>query len=307
MNRPAFNPELTASPADLGSNARGALRAWMELVRLPNLPTAAADIMAGWAIAESSEPRTLFLLCASSVALYGGGIAMNDVADAAVDAVERPERPIPSGRIRRSHAALLASSMLLLGVVLAAQVSVASAMVALAIVAAVLSYDLLTKQFVVAPLNMGMCRGLNLALGISAAPAALGSKWTLCLIALVYITAVTFISRDEVWGGRRTAAQIGVAIVFGVASLLTGLALAHSAMAGIVGGVAFAVAVLPSWWRAARSPEASKARSGVRAGVLGIVLVDAALAGIYGSAALAAMTGALYLLAVVLSRRFWVT
>src|SRR4029453_15162741 len=41
--------------------------------------------------------RTAGLAC-SSVCLYWAGMAANDWADRELDAVERPDRPIPSGR-----------------------------------------------------------------------------------------------------------------------------------------------------------------------------------------------------------------
>jgi len=81
------------------------LRGYLRLARPANLPTAAADIFAGAAIAgiiSYSEPISmsympLVYLVFSTIFLYAGGVALNDVFDYELDAVERPERPIPSG------------------------------------------------------------------------------------------------------------------------------------------------------------------------------------------------------------------
>ena len=82
-------------------------RAYLELVRLPNLFTAVGDIVAGYLVVSRGVDVSwgvLAILIASSVCFYAGGVVLNDYFDRDVDAVERPERPIPSGRIREGSA-----------------------------------------------------------------------------------------------------------------------------------------------------------------------------------------------------------
>lgn len=88
-------------------------RALLELMRPPNLVTAAADVLAGAAVADALlDPRLLALVLASAL-LYAGSAVMNDVFDARLDARERPERPIPSGRVTRSEGFSFGSLLLL--------------------------------------------------------------------------------------------------------------------------------------------------------------------------------------------------
>ena len=94
----------------------------LDLLRIPNVTTAISDIVAAWILIDITTetvlpawPALLWTALASAC-LYSGGMALNDVADASRDAFERPERPIPSGRISRSTATLIASSLLVLGV-----------------------------------------------------------------------------------------------------------------------------------------------------------------------------------------------
>jgi len=86
------------------------LRDLAELVRAPAALSVPGDIVAGAAAAGVLGPRTLGLAC-SSVCLYWAGMAANDYADRELDAVERPERPIPSGRISPRAAAALAAGL----------------------------------------------------------------------------------------------------------------------------------------------------------------------------------------------------
>ncbi len=71
-----------------------------ELVRLPAVLSVPGDVLVGAAVSGQGRdvPRTAGLVAASSC-LYLAGMALNDYADRDVDAVERPGRPIPSGRV----------------------------------------------------------------------------------------------------------------------------------------------------------------------------------------------------------------
>ncbi|MFS8580639.1 MAG: UbiA family prenyltransferase, partial [Novibacillus thermophilus] len=104
------------------------IRSYLELIRFPNLFSAMADIVAGAWVAvglSSSSPFSLELaaLLLSSAALYAMGIVMNDYFDFELDCKERPERPLPSGRISRSSALSLGAALGLTGVGLAALVN----------------------------------------------------------------------------------------------------------------------------------------------------------------------------------------
>ena len=149
-----------------------ALKPYLQLVRLPNVFTAAADSLAGWLLVGgglAAFDRWL-PLSAASMAIYAAGIALNDVFDYAIDLEERPGRPLPSGRVSRRFAAWLGGILLALGPCLAAlSGSWSSLAVALALVACVLGYNAGLKRTVLGPEVMGACRGLNLLLGMSQA------------------------------------------------------------------------------------------------------------------------------------------
>src|SRR3546814_12906247 len=53
----------------------------------------------------------------STACLYGGGVVLNDYFDAALDAVERPERPIPREDISKKQAGIFGAVLLLLGII----------------------------------------------------------------------------------------------------------------------------------------------------------------------------------------------
>src|SRR5437667_10407683 len=98
------------------------LRAYAQLVRLPNLPTALADIcLAALALAvqppagdlvEGFPGVRLALLLLASACLYSAGMVWNDYFDQEQDKHERPSRPLPSGRVKPAEAVRLGSALL---------------------------------------------------------------------------------------------------------------------------------------------------------------------------------------------------
>src|SRR5437868_4239352 len=131
--------------------------ALLTMARPANIVTAHADILAGYAAADTVQFSHLALLLIATTGLYGGGIVWNDVCDAEQDAAERPERPIPRGTVSRTQAAVFGGLLLLGGVVSAFCASKTSGFVALATALAALLYDALAKrQAILGPLNMGL-------------------------------------------------------------------------------------------------------------------------------------------------------
>src|SRR5215210_1550844 len=119
-------------------------RAYLELVRLPNLFTAVGDIMAGYLIVSRGVDiswRHLATLMVASICLYAAGVVLNDYFDRDGDAVERAERPIPSGRIQERDALTLGLLLLAVGCALGASTGVLSLVVSVLLAGCIVLYD----------------------------------------------------------------------------------------------------------------------------------------------------------------------
>jgi hypothetical protein len=285
------------------------LRPYLELVRPPNVTTAIADILAGYAVAGAPWPGRVAWLLGATVCLYAGGIVLNDVFDAAVDRVERPERPIPSGRVSRDRAAWFGGILLLAGAALAWGGGTATGVVAAATALCIVAYDAWGKrQTWAGPVNMGLCRAGNLLIGVAATPAALRWAWPLALLPLAYITAVTAVSRGEVHGGNRAVAAVALVFLGLVLLALSWLSSwPHWSIAGLVLTAGLAARVLPPFVRAWQHPAAGTTRRAVRSGVLSLMLLDAVLGAVYAGTLYAAGIVVTALAAGWLARRFAVT
>ncbi|MFF9063259.1 SCO3242 family prenyltransferase [Streptomyces sp. NPDC014882] len=199
----------------------GRTGAWAELLRLPALFTVPGDALAGAAAAGARPgPRTL-LAIGSSVCLYEAGMALNDWADRAEDAVERPHRPLPSGRVRPAAALTAAGALTGAGLALAAGAGRPALAVAASLAATVWAYDLALKHTPAGPAAMAAARGLDLLLGAAATGG--GTRAALPSAALLgsHTLAVTAVSRRETTGGSALAPLAALATTGALTLLVT--------------------------------------------------------------------------------------
>jgi len=192
----------SAGPRALGDRARG----WLALLRLPNLFTVPGDVVAGWFLAGGTcaNAGTAAFLGGASLCIYSAGLVLNDLADTETDRRERPDRPIPSGRVSRGGALLATLVLTAGGLGLAAAAGMASLCVAGGLVALVVIYDLGAKRVrVLGPIVMGSCRGANVLLGASTGVGAGAIILPVALAASLeaaYVASVTAIAARETVG-----------------------------------------------------------------------------------------------------------
>lgn len=293
----------------------GSWYAYLQLMRPANIVTAVADILAGAAVTLAAMGTAfalaeLSLLAAASACIYAGGVVLNDVFDRKLDEVERPERPIPSGRASFSSAAVLGALLMFAGIGFAAAASWPSAGLAFSIALLAVLYDARAKHHMLAgPLCMGLCRGLNLLLGMSLALGTLADWWLLMLIPLAYIAAITAISRGEVHGGSRLTGWMAIILLFLVSAalLMLGATAAFQLFAALPFLAYFVGRVLPPFLRAARTRQPGCIRMAVKAGVLSLICLDATLAGGFGGLLYGAGVLLLLPLSLSLAKLFAVT
>ena len=283
-------------------------------MRPANVVTAVSDILAGIAISgffftgPVHYPSIIWLIL-STMGLYAGGVVMNDVFDEKLDAIERPERPIPSGLIPKPEATSLGLSLLAAGVFLAFLVSILSGAIALLIAIAALVYDKWAKHHsFLGPLNMGTCRGLNLLLGLSIIPELVGDRWYLALVPVVYIAAITMISRGEVHGGRRlTLYAASVLYLLAMASIFYVSITRDQGIPTLFFILIWAFMVFLPLKKAIDKPEGRLIGRAVKAGVLALILMNAAWASAFGGTYLALIIILLLPFSILLAKMFAVT
>jgi 4-hydroxybenzoate polyprenyltransferase len=277
------------------------LLAFAQLLRLPNVFTAFADIAlaacvglaatAGWP-APTFWARVVLLMLASG-SLYLGGMVWNDVFDRAGDAQSRPFRPIPSGRVTVRTAVSLGVVLILLGLTLAALAGLPGhnewnpepLTYAAALAGLIFLYDGWLKHLPVGPVAMASCRFFNVLMGLTVVSDDLVRtplRLHVAGVVGVYIVGVTWFARTE--EGRSDKRQlIAAAVVIGLS-----LVLALVVRARVPGGpgafafpyllVAFGFLVGLPISRAIQRPGPKEVQAAVKRCVLGLVALDAVVA-----------------------------
>lgn len=269
------------------------MRAYLQLVRLPNVLTAAADIVLGYMFTHEQlvEWPHFALLVAISCLLYLAGMALNDYFDRRQDARERPARPIPSGRVSVATARRLGFGMLGIGLgmgwgVTQITADVRPGLVATLLAAAIVLYDGVLKQTAMAPLAMGACRFLNVLLGMSLSEQSWQAAHYVVAGGIgVYITGVTLFARTE------SRASSRMQLIQGIAVMLTGIALLASLPSWARGDEWPAIQPPPRWyvfwvliglligWRclqAVLDPRPLRVQTAVKSCLFSLVILDAA-------------------------------
>lgn len=201
-------------------------RVFLELGRVSNLPTVWSNVLAGAVLSgQAAAGATLAVAFAGSL-FYTGGMFLNDAFDAEIDRRERPERPIPSGRVALSTVmlggfALLFGGLATLGLLVVAG-SAASGVRLLAAgvftAAAVIVYDLWHKGRPLSPVIMGLCRaGLYAMAGLAVSPTLPAPTIETAVAVLAYVVGLTHIARFET--GSVVARTWPILFVFGPALL----------------------------------------------------------------------------------------
>jgi 4-hydroxybenzoate polyprenyltransferase len=309
---------------------KSSVKPYLQLMRPANIITAIADILAGISVSFYSPFATMigaalhdfwrsfrmtfelidaFSLMIATIGLYGGGVVLNDYFDADLDKVERPERPIPSGAVSKENALFLGVGLLGLGVIFALKASVLSGIIALMVALLAVFYDYRGKHIAwFAPLNMGLCRGGNLLLGASILPNNVYNYWWLALIPIVYISAITLISRGEVHGGSKTNLKKGLMMyLLVILSLLGLLYFSRHQFTVIPFLFVFAYFIFPPLIKAINEPKPEHIRIAVKSGVISLILMDATLTVIFSNIWFALIVLALLPISRGLAKKFAVT
>ena len=213
--------------------------------------------------------------------LYAGGVVLNDVFDAELDQVERPERPIPSGIVQKQFAAFFGAVLLLCGVIMAFLSNQTSGYVALGIAFLVIAYDAYSKSHaIIGPFNMGLCRGANLMLGVSIFPENLPELSFLMIIPIIYVAAITVTSRGEVHGSSDASLNfaMGLYLLTTVMVLSLGILEAFTLWRSLIFLFLLIGLIVPPMLKAKRSREPSSVGQAVKYAVLGLIVLNAAMA-----------------------------
>jgi 4-hydroxybenzoate polyprenyltransferase len=293
----------------MAAAAPDVLPVWLRLGRVSNLPTVWSNALAGAAVAGGEPWSAVTLLVALALSfLYVGGMYLNDAFDQAIDARERPTRPIPSGEVAPETVFALGFALLLLGLLaLAAALALpptdsglGAMVVGIALAGAIVFYDWNHKGNPLSPLLMGLCRVLAyLTAGLAATASPEPALGILALVGLGWLVGLTYAAKQEAFDRLERVWPLA----FLAAPLLYGLVRLDAGQLAWV-----LLLVLAAWLAFALFLLNRRARGDVPRAVVsliaGIALVDALFLASVGAAAAALAAVGCFALTLLLQR--WV-
>jgi len=177
-----------------------------ELGRVSNLPTVWTNTLAGAVLAAGKlQPGLIVLLMLAMSLAYIGGMYLNDAFDRKIDAEERPERPIPSGRIKAAEVFATGFTLLIASVLLTTWAAygwgfntLLVAVMSVTLCVTIVLYDSWHKNNPISPLIMGMCRVLVLlTAGFASTDVPSPTLFYGAAVVLCYLIGLTYVAKQE--------------------------------------------------------------------------------------------------------------
>ena len=205
-SRPRASRRRSGPPVPSSRPAAHRWRDYLLLGRVSNLPTVWTNTLAGAVLAgaDAGAGRLALLALAFSL-LYTGGMYLNDAFDRESDRRERPERPIPSGRVAAGFVFAIGFGLLAAGVAvvgLAADPRAGSGVVAissgLVLAGVIIGYDAWHKANPLSPVVMGLCRVLVYVTAALVVAGRVGSAVAGgAAVLLCYLIGLTYVAKQE--------------------------------------------------------------------------------------------------------------
>jgi hypothetical protein len=180
----------------------GDMKAWLRTVlllgRLSSLPTIWSNCLAGWLLSGGGLIENFLVLGMGTSCLYIGGMCLNHACDASVDAIHRPERPIPSGMVATQTVMLMSVVWFAVGALFLVTLGKVSAIITVLLLCFIILYYLTHNMLSFAPVFMGAYRFLIYLLAGSAAATGISGLtiWSGFAMA-AYVGGVSYLGRKD--------------------------------------------------------------------------------------------------------------
>ena len=215
--------------------------AFLKLIRLENCLIAAFSSVIGLFIASNLLNKEFIFLDSALILIAvflitAAGNAINDYFDVEIDAINKPNRPIPSGKINRTHALYFSIVLFIIGTIIAFYIHIICGLIALFNSILLIYYGKTLKQkALIGNIVVGYLTGATVLFG----GAVFGIKGMEVLIVLFLLAMFATIAReivkdiedikgDKKQGLKTLPIKIGVKKSANIAALITIIAIAIS-------------------------------------------------------------------------------
>ena len=173
---------------------------YLQLVRIPGIFTAFSNVLIGYffIISFYSEFNSLPFLLVTSGLLFSAGMIFNDIFDLKIDKKERPNRPLPSGKISQQKALFLGIIFVIIANIFAFIVGYESLLLSLIMTGIIISYNYRLKfSSFLGILSLCVIRFLNVLLGFS----IITLSYEIILFAIpiaIFVGGISILAKNEI-------------------------------------------------------------------------------------------------------------
>ncbi len=264
------------------------LWAWIRLLRPTNsFPAVGLVLLGAYLAAGWPWPRDTWMAAGAMWAITSFGYVTNDLCDVVVDRVNKPDRPLPSGRVRRSAAYAIAGLLAALAIGLAATIDWLAVLAACLTLVLLFVYNVRLKSTVLVGNSLvAILSGSALGVGSYTVGRPWAPVWPGVLVACFILAREVLKTIEDVVGDHRAGVRT-IATAWGtrragrvfaaLALVCVGLSLIAYRWAGFSPiSLAFILSVdlglIYSAWLVGRSPTPAHARVGLRLSKMGYAL-----------------------------------
>ena len=274
-----------------------------QLVRFPGIFTAFSNVLIGFFLISNGnfEFNVLPFLLTTTGFLFAGTMVMNDYADHKIDSVERPKRPLVSGKISRNTALYLTIVCFSIANLSAVMIGETSIIISLLMTGLIISYNFKLKNITSAGIfTISAIRFLNIILGFS----IVGLSFEILPYAIpvaIYVAGISILAKNELNTNSKDSILNKIFLIVTIASVIYLIVQNYSWISIIFLGI-FSILIFFSLKH--YKTNISKI---VTIQILGIILLDAIIVSLSNEFVYGIILSSLIIPAYIITKKLYIT
>ena len=283
------------------------VRSYLQLIRFPGIFTVFSNVLLGFFVVQqlTFDWLALGFLLATSGCLFFAGMVFNDFFDYTVDKKQRPERPLPAGKISKNRAFYLGLCFLILANVFSALVGIQTLLVSLLMTGFILLYDVKLKNIpVMGILNLSLIRFFNVILGTTLVALSV-DVMLIAIPVAVLVAGISIVAKTEDSQYSKRAESLNLAFIVATIFYVNLLAFEGEIIFYIFIGIFISGIFVPFYFYKEKTKANTQRK--VTFQLLSIIILDASLLSIYSELIFAIVTLLLFVPAYFITRKMYLT
>ena len=283
------------------------IRTYLQLVRFPGIFTVLSNVLLGFFVVQQStfDWSSLGFLLATSGFLFFAGMVFNDFFDYNIDKIQRPERPLPSGKISKTHAFYLGICFLVLANICSAFVGFQTLLVSLSMTGFILLYDIKLKNIpAMGILNLSLIRFLNVILGATIVTLSI-EVFLIAIPVAILVAGISIFAKTESSQYSKRAEILNLIFIIITIFYVNLLAFGGEIIFYVFIGIFISSIFVPYYFYSEKTNTNHQKK--VTFQLLSIIILDATLLTIYSELIFAILTLILYVPAYFIIRKMYLT